>query len=94
MKILIIATTLLIVVDYLRAHSAKHTCNHDEIQSANIPDNYIEEFESNYGNRRLQGSDPQPFRVTYDVAQLYNVTNGEGMTDEKRNYLIALVKTA
>ncbi|KAL4489365.1 hypothetical protein ABPG72_019020 [Tetrahymena utriculariae] len=87
----------LLALDLIQAGIGRnHTCNHDlEDHTTNVPPNFLEEFEKNYGKRLLQSKlDEQPIRLTLDFNQLNNNQNGAGMNDNIRNYIINIVKAA
>ncbi|KAL4506292.1 hypothetical protein ABPG73_017026 [Tetrahymena malaccensis] len=96
MNILVISL-LLITLNQIKAGIGRdHACNHDlENHMTNVPSNFLEDFEKNYGKRLLQSkSNEQPIRITLDFNQLQNSQNGAGMTDQVRNYIINIVKAA
>ncbi|KAL4478585.1 hypothetical protein ABPG74_006820 [Tetrahymena malaccensis] len=88
-------TFLLLSLAILNTYGSQHMCNHDSDISYDIPSDYLETFEAKFGKRNLQtGQNTKPFRVTFDSSQLYNTTNGPGMTDSYRSYLIQIMKGA
>ncbi|KAL4506323.1 hypothetical protein ABPG73_017057 [Tetrahymena malaccensis] len=91
-----LTTLLSLSLICLNVYGSKHICSHGSKKSSqNIPSDYLETFESKYGKRILQSSQNiKPFRFTFDTSQLYNKTNGEGMTDDKRKYITKIMQAA
>ncbi|EAR99196.2 leishmanolysin family protein (macronuclear) [Tetrahymena thermophila SB210] len=96
MNILVISLLLIALNQIQAGIGTDYTCNHDlENHATNVPPNFLEEFEKNYGKRLLQSKpNEQPIRLTFDFTQLSNAQNGFGMNDYIRNYIINIVKAA
>lgn len=88
-----VALILLLTILSVSAHGnhnkkVVHECMHDEMDFSNlVPNDYLENFEENYGDRKLQTSTPQPIRITIDFKELDNPANGEGLTPNIKQYL-------
>ncbi|EAR86012.1 leishmanolysin family protein (macronuclear) [Tetrahymena thermophila SB210] len=90
---------LLLVALLVNAHNTNkqvvNTCLQDEIDMSEIvPKDYLETFDENYGNRKLQSSEPQPIRITLDFKELDNPKNGEGLTPNIKEYLKKIMYAA
>ncbi|KAL4486019.1 hypothetical protein ABPG72_003953 [Tetrahymena utriculariae] len=67
----------------------------DEIDMSQfVPEDYLETFDEKYGQRNLQGSEPQPIRITLDFKELDNPQNGEGMTPTKKAFIKKIMYAA
>ncbi|KAL4438378.1 hypothetical protein ABPG74_009417 [Tetrahymena malaccensis] len=72
-----------------------NSCLQDEIDMSElVPKDYLETFDEKYGQRKLQNSEPQPFRITLDFNELDNYQNGQGMTPNKKEFIKKIMYAA
>ncbi|KAL4472694.1 hypothetical protein ABPG74_018643 [Tetrahymena malaccensis] len=85
---ILILLTFQLVNTQLENDNIDTTCLQDEIDMDEIvPKDYLETFEEKYGNRKLQNSQPQPIRITFDFKELDNPSYGSGMTPKFKEYI-------
>ncbi|EAR86018.1 transmembrane protein, putative (macronuclear) [Tetrahymena thermophila SB210] len=92
---LLLLLTALLVNSQFTDKKVVNSCLQDEIDMSKIvPQDYLETFDEKYGQRKLQRSEPQPFRITLDFNELDNPLNGAGMTPSLKEYIKKIMYAA